>query len=224
MGIKRDKKMDIKGWNYLCLALYAFAGLGLEVILAFLIEPALYGGQINEWVTWQNILHWIMTCILWGAVFTSLIYFSKNKYGFDLFGKAEPMKLWQWCVVVCCVLFMLIISYIDWNGCKVLKEFQANGLLKFIFQYIYYIFETGLVMLILVFGQKAFELWFRNEKIPYGGIVVAVTWGLGHILTKGSISTGMLTAVSGFIFGVTYLLVNRNIKKTYLLLFIMFVF
>lgn len=29
-------------------------------------------------------------------------------------------------------------------------------------------------MLIIVFGQKAFEKWFHNEKIPYGGIVAAL--------------------------------------------------
>jgi hypothetical protein len=78
-------------------------------------------------------------------------------------------------------------------------------------------------MLILVFGQKACEVWFRKENIPYGGIVVAVTWGLIHILTKGSVMTGITSAVAGFLYGSTYLLLNRDIKKTLLILFVMFV-
>lgn len=82
-------------------------------------------------------------------------------------------------------------------------------------------FETFLVMLILIFGQKAFELWFHNDKIPYGGIVVAITWGIAHFFTK-DIVTGILCMISGFAFGSVYLLVNRDIRKAFPILFIMF--
>lgn len=213
-----------RGWDYMCLALYAFAGLGIEALLAFLIEPLLYGVGMSEWTVLQNIVHWIITCILWGIVIALLIKEAKSKYGFDLFEKTQKMKTLQWIAASACLIFTLSISYIDWGGFKVAKEFYYNGLLKFIFQYIYYVFETGLFTLIIVFGQKAFEEWFGHKKFPYGGILVALTWGAGHILTKGSLSTGLLTAFSGFIYGVTYLLVNRDIKKTYFLLFVMFVF
>ena len=214
----------VKGWDYFCLALYAFGGLGLEALLAFVIEPFLYGSQMDEWSVAQNIFHWIITCILWGIVCVWLIKLSKNRYGFDIMNKSEKMKIWQWILVIGCVIFMLIVSYFDWNGFKVVKEYNSKGLLRFIFQYIYYLFETGLFMLIIVFGQKACEKWFKNERIPYGGIVVALTWGLAHIFTKGDILVGLISALGGFVFGVVYLLVNRDIKKTFLLLFIMFAF
>ena len=212
-----------KGHNYIFLALYAFAGLGTEVLYAFLIEPAIYGTSIQEWTTIQNIIHWLITCITWGIIAVILIKLSKQKYRFDLFSDSPPMKVWQWLCIFLCVVFMLIISYIDWQGFKIIKEFQSNGSLKFIFQYIYYMFETVLFTLIIVFGQKACELWFRKENVPYGGIAVALTWGLGHIMTKGSVATGLLSALGGFIFGVVYLLVNRDIKKTYFILLIMFI-
>ena len=93
----------------------------------------------------------------------------------------------------------------------------------FVFQYVYYLFETMLFLLIIVFGQKALERWFKRENVPYGGIVVALTWGIVHIATKGSVSIGLLSAVSGSLFGVVYLLVNRDIKKAYVLLAFMFV-
>lgn len=57
----------------------------------------------------------------------------------------------------------LIISYIDCNGLKVVKEFKYNGLIKFIFQYIYYTFEVMLVALILIFSQKTFEQWLYKS-------------------------------------------------------------
>ena len=100
------------------------------------------------------------------------------------------------------------LSYFDWNGSKVIKEFFANGPVKFIFQYRYYLFATVLVMLILVFGQNAFEMWFHKRNIRYGGMIAAITWGIGHFITK-DVTAGIVTVISGLSFGSVYLLVNR---------------
>lgn len=211
-----------KGWIYFIYAMLAFAGLGIEVLLAFLIEPFIYGCQMNEWSVIQNISHWVITCICWGLICFLLIKNTKTKYGFDIFRRQTKMKLWQWCAVAVIFVIMLVDSYIDWNGSKVLKELHYNGWLKFIFQYIYYVFETGLVLLIIVFGQKAFEKWFHNDgnvPIPYGGILTGLTWGLVHILTKGSFTMW----ISGIVYGITYLLVNRDVKKAYIWILLMFV-
>lgn len=212
----------ISGMNYMILALLAFAGLGLEMVLAFGIEPAIYGTAMSEWTNLQNIIHWIITCILWGAASWGIVSFAKKKYNFDIFQKGNKVAIWQWLLIVLFIAGSLILSYIDWNGSKVIKEFYANGLLKFIFQYIYYVFETVLVMLILVFGQYAFEKWFHKQNIPYGGIIVAITWGIEHFFTK-DIVTGIVTMISGLAFGSVYLLTNRDIMKTYPILWVMFV-
>lgn len=210
------------GLDYLWLALYAFGGVGLEVLLVYGIEPLLYGAKIAEWSVGQHILHWILTCIVWGMVAVILVKYVRKTYNFDIFLRGEKMKNWQWLLVIFFVVCSLVISYIDWNGSKVIIEFYANGWLKFIFQYIYYVFETVLVMLILIFGQKAFELWFHKTNIPYGGIILALTWGIAHFFTK-DMMTGIMSMISGFAFGSVYLLTNRDIRKTYPLLFIMFV-
>lgn len=212
----------VTGTDYLVLALLAFAGIGLEIVLAFGIEPMLYGASIGEWTDLQNIIHWVVTCILWGLVSWYLIHFAKKKYEFDIFQKGDKMAVWQWLLIALFVVGSLILSYFDWNGSKVIKEFYANGPVKFVFQYIYYIFETVLVTLILVFGQNAFEKWFHRKNIPYGGIIVAITWGIGHFFTK-DILTGIVTVISGLAFGSVYLLVGRDIRKTYPILWMMFV-
>lgn len=212
----------VSGINFFNLAVLAFAGIGLEALLAFGIEPMIYGSPLNEWTDLQNIIHWVATCILWGAVSWYIIYFAKKKYDFDLFQKGNKMAVWQWMLVAVFVIGSLVLSYFDWNGSKVIIEFFANGPVKFIFQYIYYIFETVLVTLILVFGQNAFEKWFHKRNIPYGGIIVAVTWGIGHFFTK-DVLTGIVTIISGLAFGSVYLLVNRDIRKAYPILLIMFV-
>lgn len=216
-------KNEAKGWDYMVLALLAFGGIGLEVPLVLGLEPLIYGAGLGEWTVLQNIIHWIVTCVVWGTVSGLLIGKAKKEYDFDIFEKQSSMRGWQWTVTGICIVISLIISYYDWNGSKVVKEFYSNGWLKFIFQYIYYIFETGLVTLILIFGQKACEKWFHKENIPYGGIIAAITWGLGHIMTKGSLSAGIICAVSGLAFGSVYLLTNRDIRKTFPAVFIMFV-
>lgn len=212
----------ISGMNYMILALLAFASLGLEIVLAFGIEPAMYGAAMSEWTDLQIIIHWIITCILWCTASWGIVSFAKKKYNFDIFQKGSRVAAWQWLLIVLFIAGSLILSYIDWNGSKVIKEFYANGLLRFIFQYIYYVFETVLVMLILVFGQYAFEKWFHKQNIPYGGIIVAITWGIGHFFTK-DIVTGIVTMISGLAFGSVYLLTNRDIMKTYPILWVMFV-
>lgn len=211
-----------KGFNYLCYSLLAFGGVGLEVILAYVIEPMLFGAEMANWTTPQHIIHWVAICTLWGLCAWLLVRSSCKNLDFDVFAKGKKVAVWQWVLAALLVIFSLGVSYFDWNGIKVVKEFNANGALKFVFQYIYYCFEVALVTLILVFGQRAFEEWFQNDKIPYGGIILALTWGAGHFFTK-DFSTGIVTMISGLAFGSMYLLMNRDIKKTYIFLWFMFV-
>lgn len=101
--------------------------------------------------------------------------------------------------------------------------------------------ESGinyLILAVLAFASVGLELLlaFGAEPVLYGrpisqwtdmqnimrSIIVAVTWGIGHFFTK-DVLTGIVTVISGLAFGSVYLLANRDIRKTYLLLFIMFV-
>lgn len=217
------KSKTAKGINYLLLALTAFAGLAIEALYVDFLEPAIYGCSMKQWNVTQSICHWILTCITWGLIAFLIVRYAYRKYGFNLFESKGKIKAWQWAATGICMAIVLIGSYIDWNGSKVIHEFYSNGMPKFIFQYIYYFFETMLFMLIIVFGQKACEIWFKKENIPYGAVIVALTWGLGHWATKGSLFAGLFTAAGGFCFGVVYLLLNRNIKITYVTLCIMFI-
>ena len=59
-----DMEKKITGADYLYLALYAFAGIGLELILVGIIEPII-GVSLEIFTTLQNIIHWIVICIIW---------------------------------------------------------------------------------------------------------------------------------------------------------------
>ena len=214
---------EATGWNYLIMALYAFAGFAMEGLLLYIEEQFIIKNTINAFSTVQLLTHWTITCIIWGVVFYALVSLAAVKYRYHLFAKAKPMKKIQWVIVSICFIFVIAFQYYDWDGFKFVKEYISRGTLQFIFQYIYYCFEVALFMLIIVFGQKAFEVWFKRSNIPYGGIVVALSWGLAHYFTKGDLITALFAATGGLIFGGIYLLVNRDIRKTYVLLFLMFV-
>ncbi len=217
-------KKQVTGWDYFSLALTAFGGLGIEVLYAFWLEPMIYGAPMQEWGTGQNILHWILTCITWGLVIWYILRSSKKEYGFDIFEKTKKMQLWQWGLAFFAVVVSVVVNYIDWGDFKVLCEYRNKGLLLFSFQYVYYMVETVLFLLIIVFGQKACEVWFHHENIPYGGIICGLTWGLAHVFTKGSLALGIMGIFFGFAFGSVYLLANRDVKKAYMILFLMFAF
>ena len=221
--VKKEKGRFLKGLDILTYALTAFLALGLEGVLAFVIEQNLYRCNIKEFNTWQSILHWVLTYIIWGA-FAFYICRSTKKKGYELFPKTDKkIRPWQWICIAVGVTVCLISTWIDWNGSKVLTELEHKGLLLFIFQYIYYFVEVFLVMLIIVCGQKACEVWFGKESIPYGGIIAALTWGLGHWWSKGSLTAGLFTAFCGLVLGSVYLLTNRKAKLTYALLCIIFI-
>lgn len=211
------------GWEFLSLALTAFAGLGIEVLYAYLLEPKIYGAGMQDWTTGQTIAHWILTCITWLLIGYYVIRESKVKLEFNVFEKVKTAKWWQWGAVVLCVLMAFIVNNIDRDELKVIREFKNMGILLFGFQYVYYLVETILFLLIIVFAQKAFEVWFRNDKIPYGGIICAVTWGFAHAFTKGSLFIGLQGIVLGMLLGSMYLLVNKDIRKSYILMFLVFV-
>ena len=175
-----------------------------------------------EWSDIQVMVHWIIISTIWGLTGFLIVGFAKRKYDFDIIKDGRKLKFWQWILIFVLISGSLLISYAEWNGFKIFLEFKTLGWFKFIFQYIYYFFEMLLVTLILIFGQKACEKWFKRANIPYGGIVIAITWGVVHFITKDFIA-GILSIILGFIYGSIYLLVNRDIKITYIILWMMFV-
>lgn len=220
-----DEIVNQSGWKYILLSLSAFVGLGTEALHAYGWEPLVFGVQLREFSVLQNIIHWVITCVIWASIAYLLIHIAKNKLKFDLFVKGTKMKLWQVLAVLLGIILSILISFLAWDGFKVIKEFNYNGLLKFIFQYIYYMFEILLFLLIIVFGQKAFEIWTKQRNVPWGGIICGLTWGIAHIISRGhfDIQNGVLSTLAGFLFGAAYLLTNRDFKKTWLVLFLIFV-
>lgn len=218
-----------QGLWYLIFAFIVLGGICLEFIWAFVLEPCIFHVSMEEYTAAQTIFHWVLTSISWICVAMIILQAAKMKLQFVLSGKERGRELLSNTRILCilglavCVVYSLVSTYLAWDGSKLLQELRSLGVLQWIFQYMYYAFETFMFFLIIVFAQNAFEKWFGHKKFPYGGIIVALTWGLGHVVSKGSMATGCLLAISGFVYGIIYLLTGRKAKWSYLLLFICFV-
>lgn len=212
-----------EGYQYFEYAMLAFAGLGLEVLYAFWLEPLIYGHSMKEFTTAECIIHWTVTILTWLLVAYLIVKSAKRNLGFQLKGTNSKWTLVG--IIASCILIglMLVINYVDVGGLKIIHEFHRLGILKFIFQHLYYLAEVILFTLIIVFGQHSLEQLFRKKNVPYGGIIVGLTWGLAHWFTKGSIWIGLEGLVLGFLFGAIYLFLGRDFKKTYIVLALTFV-
>lgn len=211
----------VTGFDYLWCALYAFASVAFELLVVAV--EIVFGIDMNSFTTTQYIVHWLVTIIGWVLLGILVIHVGKRTTGFDIWKRSEKMLPWQYLAIIICFVINIIAKYLDWGGFKVVMEWKVRGPLLFVFQYIYYLAEGFLISLIIVFGQKACEKWFRNDKIPYGGIVLGLTWGLMHIFTKGSLVVGLLSAVGGFLFGAAYLLVNKDYRKALPIITLLFI-
>ncbi len=133
------------------------------------------------------------------------------------------MSARDWAVAALLVLVSLLISYHDWNGWKIAKEFANLGLPRFVFQYVYYAAETLLILHLVGFGQKAGEMRFGHPNVPWGGLLTGLTWGLAHALTKGQLSMGILSFFGGVLFGAAYLTARKSAWRAYFLIALMFI-
>jgi len=115
-----------------------------------------------------------------------------------------------------------VLTFIDWHTLKIIGESRGQDMSRIVTQYIYYMFEAGLVLLIILYGQKAAEVLLKRESgIPFGGIVLALTWGSFHFISRGvglelwnGISCMIFSVLSGFM----YLKVKRRPAYSYLLI------
>lgn len=223
--MKNKLKAIIKSecYQYFEYAMWAFGGLGLEALYAYWLEPLIYGHSMKEFTTAECIIHWSVTILTWLVVACLTIRSAQKNLGFQLRGAENKWSLLEIISVSVLVGLMVVENYIDIGGLKIIHELHRLGGLKFIFQHLYYLAEVVLFTLIIVFGQNALEALFKKKNVPYGGMIVGLTWGLAHCFTKGSIWIGLEGIVLGFLFGAVYLFLDRDFKKTYIVLALTFI-
>lgn len=88
-------------------------------------------------------------------------------------------------------------------------------------QNIYYIVEAVLVVLLVALMQSAGEVWFKKPSLPYGGIGLMLTWGLGH-LTHG-LQSGLYITAFSLVFGWLFVKAGKQWWPSFLFIWLVFV-
>ncbi len=216
------------------LSLLAFIAVLWEIIV-IIIEAFVYNMDdimsFSNLSLSQSIIHWSITCILWG-ISALLLIRSAQKSGLNLLAFKEKPSSKQWLVVLFLFIIALILSYISWDyqfkplaelNKKIYRSNLSSGIILFIFQYIYYFFEGLLITLIIALSQNAFENSKGSPYIPWGGILCGLTWAVAHIASKG-LSTAIECFILALLMGSAYICLKKNFRISYIVLTLMFVF
>ena len=213
----------IKWTGYLYMSLLSFSAFLLEYVSIFVIEGFFLHVDIWNYTPYQRSIHCIIMAVLWAAVIGSILLFSRRRYDFPVKNlDTEKISSRDWIAAFLCLAACKVMTFIDWHTWKIIGEAKGKSVFSFLTQYLYYIFEVGLVLLIIMFGQKAAETGLKREsRIPFGGIILALTWGVFHFVSRGvglEIWNGISCMLFSVLGGIMYLKMRTRCLYSYLLL------
>ena len=194
-------------------ALLVFAvGIGGEFALLLSIMPFVHGDDISPLLA---IALWL-ACIATKAVLPVLA----RRDGESWRRYRGPMSLSTWLYAAGGVLAMALgMRLFETRPFpSVAREFRvmlrlADGdlplaLSMLLMQFLYYAAEGALMAYIVIKGSEAIAAW--RPSCPAwlaglgGGLLLGLTWGLPHILSKGSLYVGLMGLLQSLLYGFLY--------------------
>lgn len=199
--------------EFLWLGLYSFAGFSLELILMVVLNIFNVGPSIS--------LHAGLTAALWFIASYLILHYAHKKFSFDPVNVHAHLDKRHLIMIGAIFILLILVTSILFQGFKPLVEFHGDlqkSVLALIMRIIYYLAESGLILLTICFGQAFFEGQFSLPSyLPSGGFFLALTWGLIHFLLQG-FSGGVFTIFFSLLTGTLFVLVKKDFKKSYLLI------
>lgn len=220
----RDYKNNICINDYFSNAMLIFLALGLDVVVSIGINKLT---TLDIW--YKKIIANSTTIVIWAiAIVLTYKYIHRNNLK-NMVTLNLNKKVVAWFTVIFILLIIMNLIIKNENSPQFISEFtklkykyREYGVHIYIVQNIYYLLEAMLITLIIVFGQRWGELKFNSTRIPYGSIILCLSWGLVHILTQ-DISTGGFAIISSLIVGIGFLLCKKNLVLTYILAVCVFI-
>ncbi|MGX2946235.1 hypothetical protein [Enterococcus alishanensis] len=202
---------NVSAIEFLWLALYAFAGFSLELIQGLL-------GSFSQGIS--NLI----TAILWTAVSVGLIYLARTKFCFFILDNQPTLKKQNHWAALCCVGIVIVLTTFGFGGFKPWIEFTSVGsLANYLLRILYYLAESLLILLAIVFAQRFADLKFTlPEWLPAGGVFLAITWGLIHFFLQG-FSGGLYAIAFSLLAGMLYLFLKKDFRWSYLYIALAFI-
>ncbi len=224
----KQAQMPTRPLLYLYLALYAFALVGLELAL-LAVEPVL-GLPANSFQA--QIVHWVLTIVIWVGGAIGLAVWALRRTDFRLRADTGTrVSLVRWLAVATLVVATVMAQWMLQGGVlapfaehQALSErFGDEGTAAWLVQIAYYFAELAVIALIIGFGQKAGNGWCRAKWVPWGGILLALTWGVVHFLTQ-DLATGIYGIALSLVMGTIHTLTGKSLLITYPILLVIFIF
>ena len=216
---KGEKKPDL-----LSAALWVFLALSMDIIVHIILSNTMQNETFSRDIAGKSI-----TTIIWLITIIIVIRYNKRNKIFSIKAIENGRK---WLVTYAfIVLIMIVINLLlkGYGTVQLIHEFtmftdkyESSGIIVFIIQIAYYLCEAALATFIIIFGQAWGEKKFENQMIPYGGVVMAITWGGIHFLSK-DIVVGIYGIGMSLLIGVGYLVARKIPMYAYILALIIFV-
>jgi len=224
------------GWRYVFMALLIFMVLSADVLSLF-VGKLLDGRPLSDPEPWSR--HWTATVgmflcsvVIWSATTILIIRWIRRR---NILPSLFSRRLDRSVVFFFC-LAVLVLAAILWleasrSGAAFpslareyhgfVRRYSGHGALVTAFQYLYYLLESVMVLLMIAFFQRAGEVWTRLAGIPWGGIGLTLTWGLAHFLSHPD---GAFTVVlSALLLGLIFIGVRKSFLPALAAIYLVFV-
>lgn len=203
-------------WDDLASALIVFAVFAWELLVLLLVDPVLTTRMGDAGAM---LSHQLVTTAGWalGAV---LMMRSGSRGGLfpDRCRASAPVhsSAVRTLVVVAAAIGAVAVRTVAFGELKVVGEFSglwdrfgAMAVLAGIVLIAYYVAEAALIVLLILFAQRSGEKQFRRAYIPWGGLVLAATWGVMHIFLQGT-NAGFYAMGAAVLYGLIMAYGPRN--------------
>jgi len=219
---------EVKASKFFLIAIGLFFVLGSEFLVLF-IDVYVDGRTMSQFGVWSihwyaAIIHWAITILVWGTAIAFTIRWTRRRgtiSGLLTFDVNSKTALWIGVVVILLVVGTAFERGLSGLGVpEVVREYRGFirkygefALPVTVAQYVYYFFESELVVLVTALFQRAGELWSKKSSVPWGGIGLLLTWGGAHFLSHPE--GALYTTIYAMVIGSVYLLSSKNFLPTY---------
>jgi hypothetical protein len=190
--------------------LVAFAvGIGGEFALAIALMPFVQGNNPSPWLL---VALWTAG-ILTKAIVPFLIHRDRESWRRYVGSLSLPTWLYAAAGILALTLGYRLLEVRSFPG--ILREYRAMmrlagnslplGLSMLSMQLFYYAAEGVLMVYIVAKGSEAVAVWRPSWPAWSaglgGGLLLGLTWGLPHILSKGSLYVGLAGMLQSLLYG-----------------------
>lgn len=101
------------------------------------------------------------------------------------------------------------------------RLYGDRGMAVTVFQYLYYLLESAMVLALVSLFQRAGEKRMRHALVPWGGIALSLSWGLAHLGTHPE--GAAIVMLIALIYGVAFVMAEKSAPATLALVYLGFV-